>query len=59
MNRRHSNLVISQPPRPPDTRLFRRKDEGYMSGSRSRALRRGKGSNSKERSSSTSRLLEG
>ncbi|XP_069685846.1 LIM domain kinase 1 isoform X3 [Periplaneta americana] len=40
-------------------RLFKRRDEGYISGSRSRQLRRGKGSCSKERSSSMSRLLEG
>lgn len=45
---------------PPDReRLFKRRDEGYISGSRSRQLRRGKGSCSKERSSSMSRLLEG
>lgn len=41
-------------------RLFRRKDEGYMSSSRSsRQLRRSRGSCNKERSSSMSRLLEG
>lgn len=41
-------------------RIFRRKDEGYMSSSRSsRQLRRGRGSCNKERSSSMSRLLEG
>ena len=40
-------------------RLFKRKDEGYVSGSRSsRQLRRGR-PNNKERSSSMSRLLEG
>ncbi|CAG2060256.1 unnamed protein product, partial [Timema podura] len=36
-------------------RLFKRRDEGYISGSRSRQLRRGKGSSRKERSSSLSR----
>ncbi|KAE8746611.1 hypothetical protein FOCC_FOCC006595 [Frankliniella occidentalis] len=41
-------------------RIFRRKDEGYMSSSRSsRQLRRSRGSCNKERSSSMSRLLEG
>ncbi|XP_063218880.1 LIM domain kinase 1 isoform X2 [Bacillus rossius redtenbacheri] len=41
-------------------RLFKRRDEGYISGSRSRQLRRGKGSSSsKERSSSMSRILDG
>uniref|UniRef100_A0A1B6MQF5 LIM domain kinase 1 n=1 Tax=Graphocephala atropunctata TaxID=36148 RepID=A0A1B6MQF5_9HEMI len=54
---------IMPPPlalKPPDKeRLFKRKDEGYVSGSRSsRQLRRGR-TNNKERSSSTSRLLEG
>ncbi|KAG8297473.1 LIM domain kinase 1 [Homalodisca vitripennis] len=46
--------------KPPDKeRLFKRKDEGYVSGSRSsRQLRRGR-TNNQERSSSTSRLLEG
>ncbi|GLH05264.1 LIM domain kinase 1 [Gryllus bimaculatus] len=45
---------------PPDReRLFKRRDEGYMSGSRSRQLRRSRGSCSKERSSSMSRLLDG
>ncbi|XP_054279622.1 LIM domain kinase 1 [Macrosteles quadrilineatus] len=40
-------------------RLFKRKDEGYVSGSRSsRQLRRGR-PNNKERSSSMSRLLDG
>ncbi|XP_034236642.1 LIM domain kinase 1 [Thrips palmi] len=41
-------------------RIFRRKDEGYMSSSRSsRQLRRNRGNCDKERSSSMSRLLEG
>ncbi|XP_046980150.1 LIM domain kinase 1 [Schistocerca americana] len=61
--RRRPSVAASPPSsRPPDGRLYRRKDEGYMSGSRSRALRRSRGSgssSSKERSSSMSRLLEG
>lgn len=40
-------------------RLFKRRDEGYISASRSRQLRRSRGSCAKERSSSMSRLLEG
>ncbi|XP_073994181.1 LIM domain kinase 1 isoform X2 [Rhodnius prolixus] len=41
-------------------RLYKKKDEGYLSGSRtSRQLRRGRHSSGKERSSSLSRLLEG
>ncbi|KAK9497168.1 hypothetical protein O3M35_004536 [Rhynocoris fuscipes] len=40
-------------------RIFRKKDEGYMSCSRSRQLRKGRHSPAKERSSSLSRLLEG
>lgn len=41
-------------------RIFRRKDEGYMSSSRSsRQLRRSRGNCDKERSSSMSRLSEG
>ena len=40
-------------------RTFRRRDEGYISGTRSRQLRRTKDPAHKERSSSMSRLLEG
>ncbi|KAL0267249.1 UNVERIFIED_CONTAM: hypothetical protein PYX00_009578 [Menopon gallinae] len=40
-------------------RLFKRRDEGYISASRSRQLRRGRDSCAKERSSSMSRLSEG
>lgn len=64
LNRRRPGFPPAPPPlaplKPPDKeRLFKRKDEGYVSGSRlSRQLRRGRATN-KERSSSTSRLLEG
>ncbi|XP_015593503.1 LIM domain kinase 1 isoform X2 [Cephus cinctus] len=40
-------------------RLFKRRDEGYISGTRSRQLRRTKDPTHKERSSSMSRLLDG
>ncbi|XP_018349000.1 PREDICTED: LIM domain kinase 1 isoform X2 [Trachymyrmex septentrionalis] len=40
-------------------RLFKRRDEGYISGARSRQLRRTRDPMHKERSSSMSRLLEG
>ncbi|XP_011259330.1 LIM domain kinase 1 isoform X1 [Camponotus floridanus] len=40
-------------------RLFKRRDEGYMSGARSRQLRRTRDPMHKERSSSMSRLLDG
>ncbi|XP_076231426.1 LIM domain kinase 1 isoform X2 [Calliopsis andreniformis] len=40
-------------------RLFKRRDEGYISGTRSRQLRRNKDPMHKERSSSMSRLLDG
>nr|XP_012141116.1 PREDICTED: LIM domain kinase 1 isoform X2 [Megachile rotundata] len=40
-------------------RLFKRRDEGYISGTRSRQLRRTKDPMHKERSSSMSRLLDG
>ncbi|XP_057319682.1 LIM domain kinase 1 isoform X1 [Microplitis mediator] len=39
-------------------RLFKRRDEGYISGNRSRQLRRSKDPSNKERSSSMSRLLD-
>ncbi|XP_075218396.1 LIM domain kinase 1 [Lycorma delicatula] len=64
LSRRRPGFPPAPPPltslKPPDKeRLFKRKDEGYVSGSRSsRQLRRGRAAN-KERSSSTSRLLEG
>lgn len=40
-------------------RLFKRRDEGYISGARSRQLRRTRDPMHKERSSSMSRLLDG
>lgn len=40
-------------------RLFKRRDEGYISGTRSRQLRRTRDPMHKERSSSMSRLLDG
>ncbi|XP_012288985.1 LIM domain kinase 1 isoform X2 [Orussus abietinus] len=40
-------------------RLFKRRDEGYISGTRSRQLRRTRDPANKERSSSMSRLLDG
>ncbi|XP_043286294.1 LIM domain kinase 1 isoform X2 [Venturia canescens] len=40
-------------------RLFKRRDEGYISGNRSRQLRRTRDPTNKERSSSMSRLLDG
>ncbi|XP_044002295.1 LIM domain kinase 1 isoform X2 [Aphidius gifuensis] len=39
-------------------RLFKRRDEGYISGNRSRQLRRSRDPTNKERSSSMSRLLD-
>lgn len=40
-------------------RLFKRRDEGYINGARSRQLRRTRDPMHKERSSSMSRLLDG
>lgn len=67
INSKNSNISTNEEPsesgpKPPSDkeRVFRRKDEGYMSSSRSsRQLRRSRGSCNKERSSSMSRLLEG
>lgn len=52
-------LLIFQQEKESKERLFKRRDEGYISASRSRQLRRSRGSCAKERSSSMSRLLEG
>ncbi|XP_015435959.1 PREDICTED: LIM domain kinase 1 [Dufourea novaeangliae] len=52
---------IGSPRTSPDNkeRLFKRRDEGYISGTRSRQLRRTRDPMHKERSSSMSRLLDG
>ncbi|OXU31192.1 hypothetical protein TSAR_001653 [Trichomalopsis sarcophagae] len=59
----HSSIIsrTSSPKTSPESkdRLFKRRDEGYNSGTRSRQLRRTKDPKQKERSSSMSRLLDG
>ncbi|XP_050457905.1 LIM domain kinase 1 isoform X1 [Cataglyphis hispanica] len=52
---------VSSPKTSPESkeRLFKRRDEGYISGARSRQLRRTRDPMHKERSSSMSRLLDG
>ncbi|XP_033210664.1 LIM domain kinase 1 isoform X2 [Belonocnema kinseyi] len=54
-------ITTSSPKTSPDSkeRMFKRRDEGYISGTRSRQLRRTKDPAHKERSSSMSRLLDG
>lgn len=53
-------MSTSSPKTSPDSkeRIFKRRDEGYISGTRSRQLRRTKDPAHKERSSSMSRLLD-
>ncbi|KAK6636586.1 hypothetical protein RUM43_010248 [Polyplax serrata] len=58
-NRRLRHVLPQTSEKDNKDRLYRRRDEGYMSASRSRQLRRGRSGCAKERSSSTSRLLEG
>ena len=58
------SAILTNSPSPrtsPDSkeRLFKRRDEGYISGNRSRQLRRPRDPTNKERSSSMSRLLDG
>ncbi|XP_058806357.1 LIM domain kinase 1 isoform X2 [Phymastichus coffea] len=59
----HSSIIprTSSPRTSPDgkDRLFKRRDEGYINGNRSRQLKRTKDPQQKERSSSMSRLLDG
>ncbi|CAB0042407.1 unnamed protein product [Trichogramma brassicae] len=60
----HSSTIsrTSTPKTSPDSnkeRIFKRRDEGYISSTRSRPLRRTKEPKQKERSSSMSRLLDG
>ncbi|KAK2579731.1 hypothetical protein KPH14_011074 [Odynerus spinipes] len=54
-------LTTTSPRTSPENkeRLFKRRDEGYISGTRSRQLRRTRDPMHKERSSSMSRLLDG
>lgn len=54
-------LTTASPRTSPENkeRLFKRRDEGYISGTRSRQLRRTRDPMHKERSSSMSRLLDG
>ncbi|KAK0176070.1 hypothetical protein PV328_000243 [Microctonus aethiopoides] len=52
--------TVTSPRTSPESkeRLFKRRDEGYISGNRSRQLRRSRDPTNKERSSSMSRLLD-